>query len=247
MKKYCITSILLCCFIAAFAQAETGYFKQNNSYDLSLSSNLSQHVGALGWSHLHGIGKGKKRFSIGYGLRLNSSFGGKKDFITAPGKLTSGVESPLIIFSEYIPGNFDTLSFSHYNTNSLNAVIHLNYAILHNLNVEFNIDALGFSFGKAQTADYTTTKRLQSPNTSEKQAAKPTPFNVLLVSDNDIGNLNSEILAKYWFNPHWAVKAGGTFIFSEYTTTNKLFLDNTRFRNKAFMPMIGISYSPFRE
>jgi hypothetical protein len=69
----------------------------------------------------------------------------------------------------------------------------------------------------------------------------------LLTSDNDIGSLNSEILVKYWFNPKWALKAGASFSFTEYTTANKLYLENDRFRNKSLQAMVGISYSPFRK
>lgn len=45
---------------------------------------------------------------------------------------------------------------------------------------------------------------------------------------------------------YWSVRAGATFIFAEYTTSNKLYLENDRFRNKALMGMFGVSYSPFR-
>ncbi|MES2690878.1 MAG: hypothetical protein V4658_10780, partial [Bacteroidota bacterium] len=164
----------------------------------------------------------------------------------APSRLTSGEQSPLVIFSDNKLQNFDTISFSSYNTNSLNISIHLNYAISPRFDIEFNIDAAGLSFGSARTADYNSSKRAQSPDKNTKQNARPTPFNALLISDNDIGNLNSEIFVKYWFNPRWAVKAGGTFVFAEYTTDNELFLNNDRFRNKVFLGMIGLSFSPYR-
>jgi hypothetical protein len=228
------------------AQEVDSYFKQHNYYDLSASTNGSQHSGALGWNHLHGIGKAKK-FSIGYGIRFSSNVGKNADFRTAPSSLTTvGGAGPFVLFKDDVPANFDTIRFSKYSAHSLNASIHLNYAITSKLEVQFNIDALGFTFGSNQTADYTSSKRLSSPNQNTQQSAKPTSLNALLVSDNDIGSLNSEILVKYWFKPQWALKLGATFIFAEYTTDHKLYLDNDRFRNKALMGMVGLSYAPFR-
>jgi hypothetical protein len=222
------------------------YLKENNYYDLTYSTSGKQSLVALNWSHLHGLGKNKK-FSIGYGVRFNANFGKNADYITAPAKLTSGSSGPGVIFSETILENLDTITFSKYGINSLNLAIHLNYKINANLMVEFNIDAIGLSFGKEQIAQYNSSKRSQSPNTEINQAAKPTLYNVLLTSDNDIGSLNSEILVKYWFNPKWALKAGASFSFTEYTTANKLYLENDRFRNKSLQAMVGISYSPFRK
>ncbi|MCU0422454.1 MAG: hypothetical protein MUC81_06545 [Bacteroidia bacterium] len=240
MKKIFLLIISLTIIFQSFAQSN--YFTTNSFYDLSLSSSGSQHIGALSWHHLHKLGK-KKKFSIGYGLRFTSAFGGKTDFITADAKLTSGKTGLGVLFSDNILANFDTLSFGSYQINAINASIYLNYAITSKLEIEFNIDAIGFTFGAERTADYNSSKRLSSPNTLTQQRAKPTAFNLLLTSDNDIGSLNSEILIKYWFKPNWGLKAGGSYLFTEYTTNNKLFLNNDRFRNKFFVPMIGLVYT----
>lgn len=246
MKKLTLKRILLFALTFFFLQgAFAQYLKENNYYDLTFSTSGKQSLAALNWSHLHGLGKNKK-FSIGYGIRFNSNFGKNADYITAPAKLTSGSTGAGVIFSEIIAGNLDTISFCNYAVNTLNLAIHLNYKIKSYLMIEFNIDALGLSFGSEKTAKYTSSKKSQSPNTNENQAAKPTLYNVLLTSDNDIGSLNSELLVKYWFKQKWAIKGGASFSFTEYTTNNKLYLDNNRFRNKSLQAMIGISYSPFR-
>jgi hypothetical protein len=222
---------------------ETNFFKNGmNNYGLAVASNGTVNVFSISWDHLHAVTKNKK-FRIGYGLRFNSNFG-KGDFRTAPSKLTSGVESPLVIFADDKPENFDTISINNFLVNSLNASIHLNYAFNQKWQLEFNIDAVGCSFGKAVTADYNSSKNAPFNN---KQEAKPSSYNLLLISDNDIGSLNSEIKIKYFFKPNWAINIGGTFIFAEYTTSNKLFKENDRFRQKTFMPMIGISYNPFNK
>lgn len=239
MKKF----LLLLSFLSLAFFAEAQYLKSpNQAVDLSFSSNGSQSAFALGWSHLHGLGK-KKNFRIGYGIRYSQNFGSNATFVTAPAKLTSGQTGLGVIFSDYIPENFDTLTFSKYSVGSLNLSIHLNYRIKTKWEVEFNIDAVGVSFGKKQDAKYETSKNTGFGTT---QPASPTTLNLLLTSDNDIGSLNSELMARYWFQPSWSIKAGATFIFAEYTTDKKLYLDNDRFRNKALMGMIGISYNPFR-
>jgi len=249
MKKTLLFySILLLSTTLAFGQEKApSYFKNGlNNYGIAVATDGSVNVVSINWNHQHYVTKNKK-FSIGYGIRFNSNFG-KGDFRTAPSKLTSGVESPLVIFADDKLENFDTISINNFAVNSLNASINLNYAFTKKWEVEFNIDAVGFSFGNNVTADYNSSKRLTtSPVLSNKQDAKPTSLNALLISDNDIGSLNSEIKVKYFFNPNWALNFGGTFIFAEYTTTNKLFKENDRFRQKSFLPMIGISYNPFRK
>lgn len=245
MKTLLKPAVMLLIPFLFSGEAEAQYLKNNNYYEFSASSLGSQSAIALGWNHLHGIGK-NKRFKVGYGVRVTNTFGKNADFITAPARLTSPSPGPLVLFSDNKLENFDTISFSTYNASLVNFTIHLNYAIVPRLDVEFNIDAVGFTFGPPQTAGYNTSKKMQSPNQDMQQRAKPTLFNALLTSDNDLGSLNSEILLRYWFKPHWAVKAGATFIFTEYTTDNKLFLDNDRFRNKALMGLIGVSFSPYR-
>lgn len=246
MKLLVKICLLWAVFFGFFSKANAQYLKENNYYDLTFSTSGSQSVAALNWSHLHGIGKNKK-FSIGYGVRFNSSFGRTTDFITAPAELTRGKTGVGVLFTEVIPENLDTISFDKYVVNSLNLAIHLNYQINPKWMLEFNIDALGFSFGPEQVAKYNSSKRLESPNQEINQKAKPTSFNVLLVSDNDIGSLNSEILLKYWFSPKWALKAGASYSFTEYTTSNNLYANNDRFRITSMQGMIGISYSPFRK
>lgn len=247
-KVLILLAIILLSVSLVFGQEnKASYFKNGlNNYALAASTNGSVSVFSIGWNHLHAVSKNKK-FRIGCGFRFNSNFG-KGDYRTAPSKLTSGVESPFVIFADDKLENFDTVSINNFAVNSLNASIHLNYAFNHKWEVEFNIDAVGFSFGKAVTADYNSSKRYSTnPAFSNTQEAKPTSYNLLLISDNDIGSLNSEIKIKYFFKPNWAINFGGTFIFAEYTTTNKLFKDNDRFRQKTFMPMIGISYNPFKK
>jgi hypothetical protein len=224
-----------------FTQVLTAQFlKQNNAADLSLSSNFKQSAVSGSVYHKHQFGK-RKRLEIGYGLRYTGNFGSNSNFITAPAKLTSGNAGLGVIFSEILVSNLDTIIFEKHQVNSLNLAVYLGFQLSEKIGLAFNIDALGFSFGSNQTADYNTSKRTQSPNKNSKQPAKVTGFNALLTSDNDLGSLNSELLLRYKINPKFDFKVGATFVFTEYTTYENLYLDNNRFRNKSLQPMIGFS------
>lgn len=236
MKNSILTIVLigLLALKVSAQESNPGFFKSpSNNFELGIGSTGEANLVALGWNHLHAVTKNKK-LKIGYGLRFNGNFG-KGDFTTAPADLTSDEK------------NLDTIRVGDYNINSLNASIHINYAISNKFELEFNIDAVGISFGESIDADYKSIKRLAStPLPANKQAAKPTAFNLLLVGDRDLGSLNSEFKIKYYFKPKWSLNVGATYIFAEYTTTNKLFKENDRFRQTTLMPMIGITYSPFR-
>jgi hypothetical protein len=209
-----------------------------------LSGGANEFAGALSWAHLHGFGKKKQKFKIGYGLRLTSFAGKDLDYTTAPARLTSRATGPQVLFSETFLESIDTVTFSSAQTNSLNISIQLQYSFSKKIDIGFNIDAIGFSFGPTKTG--TLISSIKPSGLSEVQSARPTPFNLLLVSDNDIGSLNSELYLRYWFRDQFAIKSGITFLFSEYTTDNTLIFDNDRFRYKSLMFLLGFTYSPFK-
>jgi hypothetical protein len=216
-------------------------YKYNNNFELALSAS-NQFMGALSWTHFHSITK-KKRFKIGYGIRFNMQSGKNLYYTTAPAKLTSKRTDPGVLFSEIFYENVDTFYVTKSQNNSINISINLQYTLNNKLDIGFNIDALGFAFGGKTTGKYISS---QSAENNSIQSAAPTSYNLLLVSDNDIGMLNSELYARYWLKQNWAIKVGASFVFTEYNTYNKLRLENDRWRNKALMGMIGITYSPFR-
>lgn len=220
-------------------------YKYHNYFELSLSASSKQVTGAASWAHLHGFGKRKQKFKVGYGLRFTSFTGSDKEYITAPAELTSRRQDPGVLFSETFEESLDTVTFSSSQINSFNFSIQLQYSFSRKLDLGFNIDAVGFSFGQQKTGMLKSS--LRPSGMAIEQSAKPTPYNALLISDNDIGSLNSELYLRYWFKEKWAIKGGFTFLFTEYTTNQKLIFDNDRFRYKTLMIMLGITYSPFRK
>lgn len=222
-------------------------YKLGNFFDLAASYGDNELVGAIGWSHFHKFGK-KKRLHIGYGVRYSGYWGGNKLYSTAPSKFTSTRQDPLTIFSDDVPANIDTISIISPQVNSFNAVFHIQYAVFPKLEVGTNIDVFGFSFGGTQPSSIISS----SFDDGQKpfQEAKPTKWNLLLTSDNDIGSLNSEFYVRYWLHKKWAVKAGYTFYFSEYSTKQKLSFDNGRIQNERYrlksgLFMLGITFNPF--
>jgi hypothetical protein len=245
MRKYISYFAVLVLFASTLQAQEKepvpiGY-KSNMRFDLAFASAGDQSAIALSWTKFHSVTK-KHRFKIGYGIRFTSQFGKDLTYRTAPAILTSGQRGPQVFFAENIEKNIDTFSVASTQFNALNINIHLQYTIKEKYDIGFNIDAVGFTFGKNAIGTYTA---YQSADNGTMQAASPTALNLLLVSDNDIGTLNSELYFRYWLNSKWAVRAGASFLFTEYTTENKLRLDNDRWRNKSLMGLVGVSFSPF--
>ena len=235
-------SFIFCTLGAQDIPAEKKGYKYNNNFDLAIAGSSNQYSQALSWVKFHSLTK-KKRFKVGYGIRFTAQEGKNLYYVTAPAIITSKQTGPQVLFSEIYYENVDSLFISSAQNNSVNLSINLQYTIKEKFDIGFNIDAAGFSFGNKVKGRY---YEYQSTSFTEFQEAKPTSYNLLLVSDNDIGSLNSELYFRYWFKPKWAIRAGASFLFTEYTTDNKLRLGNDRWRNKSLMGMIGITFSPFR-
>lgn len=242
MHKNFLFLILNCFAVYTFAQeTEQKGFKINNNIDWAMFYGPKQYGAALSAVHFVKV-KAIKNFNLGYGLRLTSQFGKHLNYYTAPAILTSKQRGPQVLFSKVYPENIDTFYTTSSQVNALNLSINLQYNLSKKLETGFNIDAIGFSFGKGIIGNY---KSYQNITNTSLQKAKPTQFNLLLISDNDLGSLNSELYLRYWCTKKTGIKFGATFLFTEYTTINKLRLDNDRWRNKSLMVLLGITFKPF--
>lgn len=236
MKKIYLVP-LFWVFLHLQGQSPKSYLHKNNFWGLQLAFAGKEISPSAYWLKQHAFG-GKQRFRLGYMLRFTSYFGNKVPYQTAPARYTSGQTGPQVLFVENIPGNIDTLSFYRAQVNSLNLGIQLEYQIYKQLSLAFNIDAVGFSFGNDQSAHH--------PRNASSSNARPTALNLLLISDNDIGSLNSEFLLKYNVSQNFILQAGFGFLFTEYTTDQSFKLGNKRFRNKSELFSLGFSYTPYR-
>lgn len=243
MNKLILITLLTIPSLFGYGQSN---FKQKHDFGLALGYAPNEFAGALSWKHMHSITANDK-FKLGYGLRFNTYAASNRTYITAPAYLTSGEKGPQVLFIENIEENIDTFSVAKAQHNSLNAVIYLEYDFTDKWGVGFNIDAAGIAFGKEVVG--TPVSSNKPMNTANKLSAKPTAYNVLLISDNDIGMLNSELYVKYNVTKKLTVNAGFTFLFTEYTTTEKISYsdNNDRFRYKSLLGMISINYKPFKK
>jgi hypothetical protein len=216
-------------------------FAQKNDFDITGAVGKQEGSLSLMYTHVWQLGA-KKKFEIGLAGRLTTYLGQNQYYITAPAKLTSGSTGPLVIFKENITANIDTFLIQSPQVNSLNVTIHLGYQINRKFLVGFNIDAIGFSFGGKRTGSYI------NGVLGLREQAKPTTFNLLLISDNDLGSLNSELFLKYQWKETWGIKGGLQFLFTEYTTdtdVQQLPEPNNRFRDKSLLFAFGV-YKNFK-
>lgn len=242
MKK--VILYLLVSFLTFDITAQ-GLDKSYKTLDLALAGG-SGFSPALSYTKMFGIGK-SNRFKLGYGVRFTSYFSNSTtDLRTAPAKLTSGSASFAALFAEDIAANIDTFRLKSVQTNALNISINLQYALSQKLEVGFNIDALGVTFGGKQTGDIVSVKNKRKfADGSTQSTASPTGLNLLLVSDSDIGGLNSELYGRYWVSDKIGIRAGVSFLFVEYMTDKNVKVntdENNRWRYKSLMPMVAVSY-----
>lgn len=229
---------ILLVLLSFYALASYGqYAQKQESIDFSVAFGQS-FAPSFSYQKLYALGQ-NKRFKIGWGLRANALFGGEKNYRTAPARLTSGQSSIFALFSDDLVGNIDTLRLSKTTLGSFNAKIVLQYSF-RKFDIGFNIDAIGVSFGENQTGKFISAESASLNNTT--QVAKPSTFNLLLISDSDLGSLNSELYASYHLNTKWNLRSGLSFQFLEYKTDRLLTFENDRFRHKILQPFLAISY-----
>lgn len=229
-KKLAATMLFMLFFIVA--KAQTDDIPRTSSYfDVALGVGDGIYSGAVSWNRTHGISRSNK-LRLGYGVRFSSFGGSDLTYITAPANLTAQ------------DGTIDTLQVASAATLALNTVINIQYQFSPRLLAGFDIDAFGFGFGPSRQATFVTTP---DPGTfNENQTARPTPFNLLLGFDNDIGQIKSGFYIKYQIAEQWGIRGGMDMSFSEYTTEEKLTNDNDRFRYKAMLFFAGVSFNPFK-
>jgi len=241
MKKIFLSVAVIGSSLVSFAQTNAAS-KTNQFADVAAAVGSSRATVALSFVHNWKLGK-KQKWEAGIGARLTTFFGTKQEHTTAPAKLARGTTTPFaVVFAGQKTENWDTLTVQRPLVNSLNISANFGYNFSSKWSAGFNIDLIGFSFGRESAAILTS-----NGVTKTEPAAKPTTFNVLLTGDLDYGSLNSEFFVKYKLNNRWAIRAVYQYYFSEYTTTTikQTAPDGTivdRFRLKANNIGAGVSY-----
>ncbi|MGB1206706.1 MAG: hypothetical protein ACPG5B_13730 [Chitinophagales bacterium] len=186
-------------------------------------------LASANWTHFYGIGK-NKNLRVGYGLRFNNYSGKDRLYTSAPLKLAT---------DETLT---DTLTVGSASMSSIAATFNIKMRFARKVELGFNIDVLGVGFGGETKGEFVSS---ENPEFNGTQSAKPTPISLLLGGASDRGTLSSEMYIGYWITEKFNARVGFNYLFTEYKTTEKLAQDNSRFRNRAGMPFIAISFSPY--
>ncbi len=244
MKKIIVFS-LIALFSFNFSTSAQEFKDSYKTFDVALGGGKGGFSPAVSFTQMWGLGK-SKRFQIGYGARVTAYFSGAADFRTAPANFTSGSSSFSALFADDILANIDTFRVKEFQTFALNLSINIQYALSKKLDVGFNIDATGKTWGSTILGDLVSTRNKRKfKDGSTISEANPETWNFLLVSDSDIGSLNSEIYARYWVTDKIGIRAGASFQFVELTTEKKVEINqklNDRWRVKSLMPIVAVSY-----
>ena len=241
MKNIFLAIAVGFCSCVAYGQ-QSPLPRINQFVDAAATFGNSEGAVAVSYVHNWRIGR-KRKWEAGLGIRGTSYFGTKKNFTTAPGRLSRSTTIPfVIVFAGQKTENWDTLTVQRPFVTSFNLSANFGYNFNHRLSGGFNIDLIGFSIGRKSSAILTS-----NGVTRTEPVTKVPAFNVLLTGDNDYGSLNSEFFLKYKLAEQWAIRGIYQFYFAEYKTTTikQTAPDGTlvdRFRNKANIFGVGVSY-----
>jgi len=250
MKKISILIVAMVTLFPAIAQKKKNPYLRQTTSELGAMLSTSGKLSAVSLSvnQYWGVGRKKQSFKIGLGGRLTSAFGSKDLlYMTAPAKLTSEKTGPAVFFADQVPSNIDTLKVESTQVNAVNLYLALRYDFKRKWGAEFNIDLAGFGFGGSKSSVLTYG---ENSDATRITTAKPSPRNALLISDNDIGSLSSELYLSYLYKMNLKLKVGASFLFNEYrvdnpvlyTTQRGTVVGTDRYRNKSLTASIGANY-----
>jgi len=186
----------------------------------------------------------EKRWYYGIGVHATLSFLSQKEYTTAPTDVLKKSKNWFAFSFPDLEERIDTLVINQ----SFNLFGNLYFALQYRFNVHhelgLQLDLFGASFGLPTSA---TLNSSELPAKSATQTALPTLFNYTLISTNNRGSLLYALNYRYWFNDKLGTNASINYVYTEYRTSDKLVFENSRYRNKSFCFMLGVSYAPFHK
>lgn len=213
--------------ISLFAQQSDFVFKQYAEAGVAASTDEDLLINAaVGKNWLLKKSGFMQNLYVGTGVRFTAFSGKNASFTSA-------------IPSLYGTDMADTLTAASPNINSLNLYINLGVNIGKKMQIGFDLDALGFSFGPNGTPSYMSNGKTQAVS------AKPTSVNALLVGANDRGTLDGGLYIRYKISEKWGLKAQYHTVFTELTTDKTYQTspeNNDRFRYGTNPIGLAISY-----
>jgi hypothetical protein len=222
--------ILFCCILlsntTASAQQSTLPKKQQFA-NLTIGFGSAEMSYSTSYYHNWNLGNKNKIF-IGTGVRFTATNAKNKNYTSAPSNLAGEATK------------MDTAFGANTSIYALNALLNMGYNFSPRLQLGFNIDLIGYSFGPEKTYQF------QGSGLQNNTKASPTPLNLLLVGTNDKGTLNSELYLQYKIKENLGIKIGYQHLFTEITTATKvqsLPEPNDRFRKISDLVTVGVSFS----
>lgn len=222
--------IFFCCIFlvtTTVSAQQSAIPKKQQFVNLTFGFGNSEMSYSTSYYHNWNLGK-KNKFFIGTGVRFTTSNAKNKNYTSAPSNLAGEATK------------MDTAFGANTSIYALNALLNLGYNISPKLQIGFNIDLIGISFGPEKTYQF------QGSGLQNNTKASPTPLNLLLVGTNDKGTLNSELYLQYKVKEKLGIKIGYQHLFTEITTTSKIQTlpePNDRFRKISDLFNVGVSFS----
>lgn len=233
MKRGIIVTVLVSLFTTAsiLAQPITTEKRKTESFvDLGVGFAASENILTAGYYKSWNLSKEKrilKNMYIGTGARFTGFTGKDIYFTSAPADLYGNAEKEDSLFgpTPYIY--------------AVNGFVNFGYQFSDRLQVGFDLDAIGFSFGPTGTPSFI------AEGVEQTSEAKPTTFNALLGGANDLGTLNGGLYVRYKVTDKVGVRLTYHTLFTELTTTTieqTVPVTNDRFRHGANLIGLGASY-----
>ncbi|MGV3559092.1 hypothetical protein [Larkinella arboricola] len=197
-------------------------------------------------------------FSIGWTVKAGAFYGSNLEYLTAPAKLTREKTGFQALGASLVPANIDTMQFDRVSVTSVNFGLRAQVK-LGPVEIGAGADLLGIAFGKNREGNYkssTGTFRYTDKNNVVDtvsfvkfplQYAQPQRINARLLGDNNRGALSSEVYVRLRVMRRMSIKAGYQWITTEMRASNEnLENDNRRFRNRASMTYVALTFPFFK-
>ncbi|MFC5411632.1 hypothetical protein ACFPMF_20085 [Larkinella bovis] len=197
-------------------------------------------------------------FSIGWTVRVGAFYAKNLDYITAPARLTREKTGFAALSAPLVEDNLDTMRFSRVSATSANLGVRAQIR-LGPVELGASADVIGFGFGKNRRGIYhSSTGMFMGADTAGKevklsfsdhptQYAQPKRINTRLLGDNDQGALATEVYVRLLVMRRLGVRVSYQWITTEMHASNEnIVTENQRFRNRASMVYVGLSFPFFK-
>jgi len=226
MKK--VLAVAIGILFAMFLQVQSIQAQEakalNNNIELGVGFTSGGTIAGVGYWQDWGLGS-KKALRLGHGVRFSGYFGSDVTHISAPPEFFTDETKQ------------DSIFVSSPQMSNIALYIGGSYLIGDRIELGFNIDAVGYTFGGDKDATFT------SNGVETATTVNPGSVTALLLGPNDIGMVRSDFFVGYKFNDSWRARLGVGPLFTEYRTETELQAGNTRYRGTAMMILIGAVYS----